>query len=232
MKIQRPTVEVSLVEFGWNEKGILKRYFFPKVGDRLRGLHRHTGWGTPKPQREAENFRLLNSCGAEVAQPLAWAVERYGWVRDGWILTRWFAEGQSLEDYLNRFETMDPELLRVAGQSLQTLHDSGCWYRKTAARNLLVRSYPYGRGFGSVWIDAAAARWPENGPQDWQRHWDLALMWVPLATKYPNLSWPEFCSGYEYSLPPAAESLVDILPWSWQRRLKKVLRREIDRPSD
>ena len=221
--VDRPTVTVDVLRGADDALVVCKRYFFPTLGSRLRGILRHTGFGTPKPTREFENLVRLQSAGADVAAPIASAVRRdlLQLVTDGWVLVA-FEEGDTLERLLLGERPPAADAWRAIGASVRTIHDAGCWYRNLCARNLMVG--PAGR---LAWIDPAKSRW-QNGPvHETHALVDLIVLLDPVEPWMPDGSWEASFEGYgRWPGVRNAKDLLTLLPPITHSSVRGTLLRE------
>ena len=229
--VDAPTVQVTLRRLPDGTEAVAKRYFFPRLSQRLRGAARHT-WRRPcKAEREALNLGRLAAAGVPTPPLLGWDVvrDRAGFVRDSYLATQRMAGSADLQAKLLSGWTAPGDFWPAVGASVRAIHEAGCWYRKLVPRNLLVREGE--RGIELSWIDPSSSRWPRGGPGDGERRVDLAVFLLP-PLRAGALSAEELRStllGYGMAPPPGPQELTAALPARLRRMLRGVLAREAAR---
>lgn len=228
--VDRPTVTVRQLDLAGGERVVVKRYVFPRWGQRLRALHRHAWLGLPKPVSEARNLLRLRAAGAPALEPLAWAVETgpLGIVRDGWLMLPWLEGSRTLEQVLLAGERPGAAFWRRLGAEVGRVHDAGCWYRNLAARNVLLA--------GDVadpelhWIDPSKSQWFPPPLDPGRAAADLVVFLVPLEALLPAGAWAEFAGGYgRHGERAGPAALWDLMPRDLRRRVEQWVRRERER---
>ncbi|HEX9793822.1 MAG TPA: lipopolysaccharide kinase InaA family protein [Planctomycetota bacterium] len=231
--VERPTVTVQRVAAAGGDL-VVKRYFFPRLGQRVRALHRHTWLGLAKPAREARNLLRLGAAGAPALEPVAWGVltRGVGIVHDGWLALPWLEGARTLEQALLAGETLPADWWDRLGAALGKVHAAGCWYRNLAARNVLLdepadATAPSPRGH---LIDPAKSAWLPAPLEPGRAAADLLLFGAPLAAALPPGAWAALLAAHgAFAAEDDPRALEAQIPRELHRRIEPWLRRECAR---
>ncbi|MHC4601401.1 MAG: lipopolysaccharide kinase InaA family protein, partial [Planctomycetota bacterium] len=141
----------------------VKRYVYPTLGDRLRGMFRGTLFGMDKARREFENLRRMAGKGWPVPRPLEAARRTGRWFLRECTLVTAEIEGKPVR--ADAFLRRDPapswkrrgEGIVAAATLVRAMHREGYTDGSLALRNLLVR---VAAGKIEVFkVDCAKGRW-------------------------------------------------------------------------
>jgi hypothetical protein len=133
----------------------LKRYRFPMLLRRVEAAFRHSWIATPKAAAELAALARLRALGVPAVEPLAcgWRRDAVGFVRDSFLLTRWWPH-EDLERRLAAGRPLPEPAWRALGAAVGALHARGVRHGGLAPRNLLI-----GRASGAESDAAPGAEW-------------------------------------------------------------------------
>ncbi len=173
----------------------VKRYRFPSLGRRIEAAFRHTWLAVPKARREMRSLARLRALGVPAVEPLGcgWRRDGLGFVRDSFLLTRWWPH-PDLARRLAAREELPDAAWRALGAALGTLHARGVRHDGLKPRNLLL-----GPGANGLWearlLDPARARFRSAPLGVAAAARDLAALHAVLA-RTPQGAREAFDAGY------------------------------------
>ena len=140
----------------------LKRYRFPTLADRVRGLFRGTLFGRCKAEREYENLLRLTGNGLAAPEPIAWGARRAGLLLgEAFLAASAIPDAERADAFLARTPPLPRRerttAIRAAAAGIAALHKAGYTDGSMALRNLLVARD--GTGFKVFKVDCAKGRW-------------------------------------------------------------------------
>ncbi len=212
--VDDPTVRVAV--FPSRPHAIFsKEYFFPSFPQRLAGWRRHSFFGQPKAEREAENLRLLAKIGVPVpAVCHVWTRrDLCGFVLSSRLDLEYLEGAVDLQRFLESGECPSDAFWQETGRSMRRMHDAGFFHRGMAARNLLVT-----RQGAPVWIDPAKSRW-RNRLRVEEIAADCALLWAPLLPGGPAAACLQDKAD---SVLKTMQAAYGELPSGWERTSQPV----------
>lgn len=146
-----------------NRPGVyLKRYYYPRWKNRLRGVFRGTFFGQHRAEAEAALLDEMRSLGILAVRPIAWGARRVGhFVTACFLITEEVPGACNLTTFaghLGAARAVLPQrarrrLIRQFAETIGRLHDSGFSHGQLYWRNILVREHPIG-GFDFHLLDA------------------------------------------------------------------------------
>ena len=140
----------------------VKRYFYPRLRHRLRGVLRGTLFGWHRAAAEARLLRAMREAGSLAVRPVAYGSRRCGgFLAACFLITEAVPEARNLtsfaldvEDGRESLSIVERRrLLRTLAEQVGELHASGFSHGQLFWRNLLLRRAPAG-GFEFFLLDA------------------------------------------------------------------------------
>lgn len=173
----------------------LKRYYYPRWGNRVRGMFRGTFLRSSRARNEYRTLSLMRELGIQGVRPIAYGERRVGhFLKDCFLMTEAVPDALSLATLIQtvggRCRTQlairaRREILTSLAVQVRHMHSAGFVHRDLFWRNVLIRLLP-GDRFEFYFLDASV------GKRIRMAHWrqdsivrDIAAMGV-LA--------PDFCT--------------------------------------
>ena len=132
-----------------DHRAVLKRYWYPRLSDRLKGFFRNTFFGMCRAAREFRSLTRLGSVGCSLVRPIAIGEARtLRLLERSFILTEYLPGTKTLEDVLlsRSFRTWPfarrRKLAADLGCWVRAIHDRRFHDRDFFARNILVHRSP------------------------------------------------------------------------------------------
>jgi tRNA A-37 threonylcarbamoyl transferase component Bud32 len=174
---------------------VVKRYRFPVLGRRLEAAFRHTWLAVPKARREMRSLARLRVQGVPAVEPLGcgWRRDALGFVRDSFLLTRWWPH-PDLAGLLAAREELPDAAWRAVGETLGALHARGVRHGGLQPRNLLLGPFTDGHWEARL-LDPARARFGSAPLGVAAAARDLAPLRAVLA-RTPSGARDAFDAGY------------------------------------
>lgn len=131
----------------------LKRYFYPRWGNRLRGAFRGTFFGLHRGQAEFRALNLMRSLGVAAVRPVAVGGRRFGhFLAACFIITEEVPDARNLTTFAAEItagrRTLSPAQRRIMverlAERIAEMHAAGFAHGKLFWRNILVRGGPHG----------------------------------------------------------------------------------------
>lgn len=183
--VRTRTVSVARVLAPDGGECALKRYRFPFLWRRLEAAFRHTWTAEPKARAESRALARLREIGVPAVEPLGcgWRRDALGFVRDSFLLTRWWPHAD-LARQLAAGTELPPAAWRAVGAAVGALHARGARHGGLEPRNVLL-----GTGADGAWsarlVDPARARFAAEPLPEAAAAADLAPLRACLRTAAP-----------------------------------------------
>lgn len=133
--------------------GVLKRYWYPHLSDRLKGFFRNTFFGMCRAAREFRSLSRLRRLDCTIVRPIAVGEDRsLRLLKRAFIVTEFIPGTRSLAEILESPAFREWPTLRRRrlaadlGCWVRSLHDRRFHDRDLFARNILVHESPSGSG--------------------------------------------------------------------------------------
>lgn len=130
----------------------LKRYFYPRWKNRLRGMLRGTFFGQHRALAEYRTLQSMRGAGVAAIRPVAYGARRIGhFVAACFLITEEVPDSCNLTSYAQRMPPIGAAgraarraLLGGLAESVAHMHDAGCEHGQLFWRNILVRAAAHG----------------------------------------------------------------------------------------
>jgi hypothetical protein len=163
----------------------VKRHFFPRWSNRLRGALRGTFFGRHRGQAEYADLNAMRACGIPAVRAVACGGQRVAhFLTACFLITEEVPGAENLTTYAQNLEaghTDRParghrQMAPTLAKQLAHMHAAAVWHGNLFWRNILVRDRPDGVP-EFFFLDPQPPRWRRFGTTDgWRR--DLAQLAV------------------------------------------------------
>lgn len=145
----------------------IKRYHYPRWGQRLRGMFRGTFFKANRAQSEFRALSSMRRLGIQAVRPIAFGQRRIlHFVRSCFLITEAVPDAMSLVTFIQTFADHRPSLqarrarigiLTSLAQQVRHMHEAGFVHRDLFWRNVLIRPLP-GDQFEFYFLDASVGK--------------------------------------------------------------------------
>lgn len=214
----------------------VKRHFFPRWRNRLRGALRGTFFGRHRGQVEYADLNAMRASGIPAVRAVAYGERRVAhFLAACFLITEEVPQAENLTTYAQNVKVGQTEcpaqrrrqMVPALARQLAYMHSVAMWHGNLFWRNILVRDRPDGVP-EFFFLDPQLPRWRWFGANDgWRR--DLAQLTVsatPFTSRTDRLRFLRGYAGNQHMTPAGRAQARQIaeLAKTWQRHETRRIR--------